>query len=95
MSIQKDMREQSLKDLCVWINDQFDEFELDENGKCKIALRAMVGNIVRRCVAEDWAYPCRMTWDMLGVDASNRYGDGLDAERVHKLILAFSRRGGR
>ena len=77
---------------CAWVNKKLDEYEQQENDDT-IMLRAMISEIIDRLALEGLVYRQRFTPSMVGVDPSNRYGDGLDPERVHKLLLAIFKAG--
>jgi hypothetical protein len=79
----------SLDELCEWINSKIDEHEVKMDGGCKLMIRAMVAEIMRKLAQNDGSYEQAFQWWAVGVDPSNRYGDGLDPERVHKLIVAI------
>lgn len=80
----------SIKEIASKINYILDQHENDEVGDDdKPMIRAMISTIMRLLMDTNWSYSQAFPWSMVGVDPSNRYGDGLDPERVHKLILAI------
>ena len=60
---------------CAWVNKKLDEYEQQENDDT-IMLRAMISEIIDRLALEGLVYRQRFTPSMVGVDPSNRYGDG-------------------
>ena len=76
----------------IEVNRQLDEYErlVEED---KAMLRTVVASIIKYLMSVDHCYTQSFPWWMVGVDPSNRYGDGLDPERVHKLILAILNSG--
>ena len=79
----------SLDELCTWINIKIDGHEEKMDGGCKLMIRALVAEIMRKLAQNDGSYEQAFQWWAVGVDPSNRYGVGLDPERVHKLIVAI------
>jgi hypothetical protein len=74
------------------VNRQIDEYErLVENDN--LMLRSTVSTIMKYLLSTGHCYQQCYPWWMVGVDPSNRYGDGLDPERVHKLIHAIYNSG--
>ena len=69
-----------------------DEYEKVDNN-VKIMLRAVISEIIDRLMVDGFVYMQRWVPQMCGVDPTNRYGDGLDPERVNKLLLAIFRAG--
>jgi hypothetical protein len=82
----------TLQETATYINGRLDEYEGQTDCDRKM-LRAVVGDMVRFASDAGWVYTQRYTWDMAGVDPTNRYGEGLDPERVHALTLAIFRAG--
>lgn len=83
---------QALKDVFVWVHKKLDEYEQVDNDD-RVMLRALISEIIDRLAKENLVYLQRFLPQMVGVDPTNRYGDGLDPERVHKLLLAIFRAG--
>ena len=81
-----------LKDACSYVNGKLDEYEKVDNND-KIMLRAVISEIIDRLMVDGFVYMQRWLPQMCGVDPANRYSDGLDPERVHKLLLAIFRAG--
>jgi hypothetical protein len=58
----------SLDELCEWINSKIDEHEVKMDGGCKLMIRAMVAEIMRKLAQNDGSYEQAFQWWAVGVD---------------------------